>query len=253
MKLKILMTPEERLKHINTILEIDGLAPEIIDDPSVGYGIIALSGLGNDLSPANENIKACLQNRQDILHAAMKKANIELYDPATAPYSLDANPSAQPDEIFAVDSLRIAMARYITFIDVIATTGSGIELEKARGMGKFIVIFHDPNIRTSRMQPNRTIHLSADNFEALEETLTELFKFLNEFEPAIGVEIEDDHTEMPVAIGRNIKTGKFVNLEKEITQRWPELTHQYDGSINVLEMSCQNTDIFFENNKDNNN
>jgi hypothetical protein len=237
----VVMGPEQREKHIETMLRLDGLG-DVRENRLIGYGIIALTGLGNNVSSENEHIKTYLGSRQAILAAAMKQgAGITLYDPASAPYSPDKNLTAQPNEIFMVDSARVGMARHITFADVLPTTGGGIELEKARRLGKFMYIFHDPKIRTSRMQPDRAFHLSVENFAGNKNHLAEIFAFVNEYDPALGF---DDG--VPSMLGVHRRTGSVVNLEKEVKINWPELVYQYNGNVQILIMACQNPQVFFE-------
>lgn len=241
-KIKVLMDPVQRDAFVQSLIHMDGLG-STREDPAVGYGIIALTGLGTNLSPANEQVKTYLGNRQSILRLAMGKAGITLYDPASAPYSPDVNLTASPRTVFMVDTARVAMARHVSFTDVIASTGSGIELEKARRFGKFIYVFHDPEIRTSRMQPDRTLHLVAQNFGRLQNQFIELFQFMQEYDPCIGFD-----GDMPAMLGAHKQTGSVVNLEEAVARRWPDLMYEYDGTKPLLMMACLNPDLFLEHN-----
>ena len=239
-KIQIILDPEGRERHIANMLALDGLG-DVREDREIGYGAIALTGLGSGVSSANEQIKTYLGRRQSILAAAMKSAGVTLYDPASAPYSPDKNLESQPNEIFMVDSARVAIARHVTFVDVLASTGAGIELEKARRLGKFVYVFHDPHIRTSRMQPDRAFHLCVGNFSNSQRDFASLFSYVNEFDPAIGF---DDG--VPCMIGVHRITGLIVNLEKAVRENWPDLAYYYDGNVQILIMACQTPNLFME-------
>ena len=236
----ILYDPDERRAFIDTLMRMDGLKHDG-ERRDTGYGIIALTGLGKDVSDSNERVKAYISSRQGILRACMGAAGIELYDPANAPYSPDTNLKSRPNEVFSVDSLRVSMARHVSFADVIATTGGGIEQEKARRMGKFCYIFHDPNIRTSRMQIDRALHLSAANFGKMRNQFIEMFEFMQEYEPCIGL-----YQGAPAMIGMHQQTGTAANLEIEVAKRWPELIYEYEGTKDILMLSCMNPHLFVE-------
>ena len=238
--IRVVLNPEQRQRHIEHLLALDGLS-EVREDRQIGYGIIALTGLGVNVSPINEEIKTFLGSRQSILAAAMAGSGITLYDPASAPFSPDKDLQSQPNQIFMVDSARVANARHVTLSDVLPTTGGGIELEKARRMGKFLYVFHDCNIRTSRMQPDHAFHLSVENFSGRKNELADLFAFVNEYDPAIGFD-----EGVPSMLGVHRHTGKIVNLEKEVRQHFPQLSYQYDGKVQILIMVCQNSQVFFE-------
>jgi hypothetical protein len=238
--LEILYSPEQRVTFFAQMLEKDGLRGTE-EDPFTGYGILPLTGLGTNISQTNEQVKSYIQERQRILQEAMNRAGIALYDPASAPYSPDAGLSAGPEKVYQTDSLRVAMAKHVTFLDLLPTTGGGIELDKANVMGKFTYIFHDPRIRTSRMQPHRALHLAAEHMAAMRDELAELFAFVQQFEPCIG--LQDG---APAMIGRHSETGEYANLEREVARLWPHLLFSYDGQAPIVQMDVINPGIFAE-------
>lgn len=239
-ELRIALDPEERKKFNLQLLALDGLHG-IEEDHTIGYGAIALTGLGQNISPENERLKSVLTQRQQILRQSMTNAGITLYDPQQAPFSPDRSLSAPPDEIFKFDSAKIARAGHVTFVDIIPSTGCGTELEKARRFGKLTYSFHDPRIRTSRMQPDRTFHLSIDNFIERQSELTEIFNLTNQYHPCLGFS-----GTTPVMLGVHREKGKLVNLEKEVQERWPHLIYRYDGNTPILALSCLDTSQLVE-------
>jgi hypothetical protein len=231
-------TPEDRKTLQAYKLVKDGLQ-EVDEDPHIGYGIVPLTGLGTNISAVNERVKNYIQERQHMLQYAMKKAGITLYDPASAPYSPDLDLSAGPEEVYQTDSLRIAKARHVTFLDMLPTTGGGEELEKARDSGKFVYIIHDPAVRTSRMQPRGTLHLAIDDMVAKQDALIGLFAFVHQFEPCIG--LQDG---APAMIGRHSETGEYANLEREVAHHCPDLIFSYNPNAPIVQMSVLNPEIF---------
>lgn len=60
-------------------------------------------------------------------------SGITAYDPGSAPYSPDTNLTSQPNEVYVVDSGKIAGARFFVGHNILPSTGQGIEAEKAMG------------------------------------------------------------------------------------------------------------------------
>ncbi len=239
-ELRIALDPEARRKFNAQLLALDGF-DGIEEDFTIGYGAIALTGLGEKISPENELVKSVLASRQGILRKAMAEIGITLYDPQQAPFSPDKDLTVPPDQVFKFDSARIALAGHVTFVDIIPSTGCGTELEKARRFGKLTYSFHDPRIRTSRMQPDRTFHLSIDNFDERQPELTEIFRFTNQYHPCLGFS-----GTTPVMLGVHREKGKLVDLEKEVQERWPHLVYRYIKATPILALSCLDTSQLVE-------
>jgi hypothetical protein len=233
--LRVVFNDGQRISFNQVLLETDGLG-NLIEDPCVGYGAVALTGLGNQLSQNNESLKAHLAHHQSVLKSAMADIGVTLYDPASSPFSPDLDLSKQPNEVFMMDSARIAMARHITFLDIIPTTGVGIELEKARRLRKFLYVLHHPEIRTSRMQPDCALHLASSDIENDRGILTEIFAFVHEHTPCVGL-----NNSTPVMMGINRKTGQVVDLEQATKERWPSIIYRYDGTKRILPLLCSDT------------
>lgn len=237
----VALNPQQRLKAMTDWLFLDGIT-DVTEDPNMGYGAIAITALREGISAKNDEVRAHLRFRQSCLIDAACAAGITLYDPDRASSSLDPNYTVNPTEIFAANTRNVARARHVTFIDVVGSTGCGIELEKARRLGKFVYVFHDPNIRTGRMHPDRSFHLSLNDFAGNKNQLTALFAFVNEHDPCLGFD-----GRVPVALGVHRETGMLVNLEQAVQERWPELMYRYDPATRILPMGCLDTSPLFEN------
>ena len=150
------MDPEQRRKHINLLLKLEGLE-HIQEDPAAAYCPISLT-----LTPVE--LKEILKLRQQtLMNHVLGNAGITAYDPNSAPYSPDKNLTSHPSEVYIVDSAKIAGARFFVGHNLLPSTGQGVEAEKAKIYNKMAVMLMDKKIRVSRMQPTRTIYLQYDN------------------------------------------------------------------------------------------
>jgi len=231
-KLIITLNPQERQEYVKKLLKLDGLQ-DIVENPTEAYCPISLTSVPEELKPI-------LQKRQEILqNKILKNAGIVAYDPASAPYSPDKNLISTPAEIYLTDSQKIVGARYFVGHNIMPTTGVGVEIEKAKNYCRVAVLLMDKNIRVSRMIPNRIICLQYENFESQSDRFVEVFNFLQNYEPGIGL---DDG--QPVLLGFKNTTGEVVNLEKTIYENFPDLKYQYDGDKSIVELKSVNTEIF---------
>ena len=171
----------------------------------------------------------------------LPNAGITAYDPSTAPYSPDRNLTTLPQEIYLIDSEKIAGARFFIGHNLTASTGFGVELEKAIKFNRIAVILLDSNIRVSRMQPHRVIYLQYDNFEKHVDDFIKVFTLLLEYEPGMGFD-----GNRPVLIGFNKQTHEIVNLETLIYTSFPELIYEYSGQKSTLGLSVSNPELFYE-------
>lgn len=231
-ELKVILTPQQRLKFIDQLLKIDGLS-HIKEGIDSAYCPISLTQTPDD-------IKRYVINRQKILiDKVLYKTGIKGYDPYTAPFSPDKNLNFLPTHIYTVDSGKIASSRFFVGHNITASTGFGVELEKASKYNRIAVILYDKHIRISRMQPHRVIYLEYDNFEKQIPDFIEVFKYLKTFEPGIGF-----HNNVPVLLG--FKGKKVFDLEQEVYQRFPHLQYKYNGKIPILKLRSENPNIFYE-------
>lgn len=234
-KITVLLNPSQRQKYLDELLQLDGLA-HIKENPVAAYCPISLTLTPDDLKPI-------LQSRQAVLmNTILQPAGIVAYDPSTAPYSPDTNLVSLPNEVYAVDSGKILGARYFVGHNLIASTGQGVECEKAKTFNRVAVILMDKNIRVSRMQPHRTIYLQYDNFEQEASSFIPLFKLLTEYEPGMGF-----HDRLPVLLGFHKKSSEVVDLEELVYRRFPTLQYRYDGTLPILKLRTENPDLFYEN------
>ncbi len=230
--LQVLVSATDRKKYIDELLRVDGLSG-IPENPLAAYCPISLTQTSDDIKPY-------VKLRQDTLIGnVLRSSGITGYDPYTAPFSPDKNLSTLPNEIYQVDSGKIVGARYFVGHNITASTGFGVELEKASRFNRVSVILYDRHIRISRMQPHRTIYLQYDNFEKQASEFVEVFRFLKEYEPGIGLDAG-----VPVLLG--FRGESVVNLEKAVYTRFPKLTYQYDGSAQIIKTTVTNPEIFTE-------
>lgn len=232
-KIKVTLDPEQREKYINRLLELDGLS-HIKEDQKAAYCPISLTNTPDEIKPV-------LKFRQSVLMEKLAASGITAYDPSTAPYSPDLNLTAQPNEVYVVDSGKIVGARFFVGHNILPSTGQGIEAEKAKIYNRIVVILVDKKIRVSRMQPHRAIYLHYDNFEKEAKHLIPVFEMLQRYDPGIGF-----NGSLPVLLGFEKKTGKVVDLEQEIYEEFPFLQYTYEGKAHIVKLKVENSEIFYD-------
>lgn len=234
-KIRISLTPEQRQKHIDQLLALDGMS-HISENPNSAYCPISLTQ-----TPAE--IKDAVLSRQQILmKQILEPVGITAYDPSTAPYSPDTNLTSLPQEVYLVDSGKILGNRFFVGHNLTASTGFGVELEKAVKFIRLPMILMDKQIRISRMQPHRVIYLQYRHFEKQVLDFQKVFIELQKFEIGIGFDGDE-----PVLLGFQ-KSQEPINLEKHIYQSFPNLVYNYQGTRPTVQLSATNPDIFIENN-----
>ncbi len=235
MAIKVTMNPEQRRAYLDTLLANDGLS-HIEEDPMAAYCPISLTQTPDELKPH------LLARQALLMEKVLAAAGITAYDPASAPFSPDVNLTAQPDEVYRVDSSKIVRARFFVGHNVLPSTGFGIEAEKAKTFNRIAVILLDANIRISRMQPHRAIYLQYHDFSAEYEQFIPVFQMLTEYEPGMGF-----NDGRPVLLGFKRDTNEAVDLEQEVYTRFPHLRYAYDGTIPIARLTADNPEIFYEN------
>jgi hypothetical protein len=237
-KLNIILDSQQRQQYIDRLLAMDGLS-HIKEDEASAYCPISLTQTPDEVKPY-------LAARQEILiDEVLAKVGITGYDPYTAPYSPDKNLDSLPQEIYLVDSGKIASSRFFVGHNITASTGFGVELEKAVRFNRIAVILLDKQIRVSRMQPHRVIYLQYDNFRQQAKEIKQVFEFLQGFDPGMGMA-----GDKPVLAGFDKETGKAINLEQAVYDRFPDLKYEYDGSREVLKLKAANPELFYEESED---
>ncbi len=230
----IVLDPQSRQQYIDDMLTKDGLS-HIKEDTTAAYCPISLTQTPNE-------IKEYLAQRQDILmNEVLAKAGITAYNPSTAPTSPDLDTLKLPQEIYLVDSSKITGARFFVGHNLTASTGFGVELEKAIKFNRIAVILLDENIRVSRMQPHRVIYLQYHDFAKQAADFVKVFQLLLEYEPGMGFDGKE-----PILVGFHKKTGEPINLEKTIYDKFPHLKYIYDGMKPSLNLSALNPELFGE-------
>jgi len=229
--IEVIVSNNERKKYIDNLLHIDHLS-HIVEDSRAAYCPISLT-------QTPEEIKPFVKERQNILLTVLKKAGLTGYDPYTAPYSPDTNLTSLPNEVYQVDSAKIVGARYFVGHNLTASTGFGVELEKATKFNRLAVILYDKKIRISRMQPHRIIYLEYESFEKQQSDFISVFQLLQEYEPGIGF-----HNTMPVLLG--FKGKEIVDLEELMYKTFPHLAYRYNGAMPTLTLKAENPELFYE-------
>lgn len=232
-KIKVVLDPEQRREHINRLLELDGLS-HVEEDPQAAYCPISLTQTPDEL-------KGPLNARQQVLMRALRAAGITPYDPASAPFSPEQDLSAQPNEVYVVDSGKIVGARFFVGHNVLPSTGQGVEMEKAKAYNRVAVIMMDRSVRVSRMQPHRTVYLQYGNFEKEADRFIPVFELLQEFEPGMGF-----NGPLPVLLGFAKQGTAIVDLEEKVYREFPSLQYRYDGSVPILKLRAENPGLFYE-------
>ncbi len=232
-ELKITLDRKDRQKYIDELLAYDGLS-HIRENPDAAYCPISLT-------QTPEAIKPFVLRRQKILGDVLNQAGIIAYDPSTAPFSPDTNLTSLPQEIYLVDSGKIVGARFFVGHNLMASTGFGVESEKATKLNRIAVILQDSRIRISRMQPDRTIYLQYSNFEEQASQFVKVFEMLTHYDPGMGLVGSE-----PVLVGFKKETGEAVNLEALVYETFPDLKFHYDGQQPTLRMDVVNPGLFYE-------
>lgn len=230
--IKVIKDPSQRNAYIAQLLSHDNL-PEVAEDANAAYCPVSLTS-----APAN--IKAMLAERQRLLlEEVLAPAGIAGYDPATAPLSPDLNLTAQPAEVYLTDSLKIVSSRFFVGHNLVASTGMGVEIEKAKQFNRMAVILTDRKVRVTRMQPDRIIYLHYDNFAQQLEEFRQVFELLKQYEPGMGLD-----GDVPCLLGFKDSGRTVVNLEKLVYEAFPELKYTYDGTLPIAELEVKNPEIF---------
>ena len=229
-ELQVIFDPQARAEYLDLQLSIDGLS-HIKENPEAAYCFISLTNTPSSL-------KRIVQERQQLLIKILNNAGLTAYDPATAPYSPDTNLTSNPDEVYLVDSSKIAGSRYFVGHNLLPSSGQGIEEEKAKNLIRIPVVLMDRNIRVSRMQPSRSIYLEYFDFQAQRNEFVKVFKFLRQFEPGVGF-----HRGISVLLGFS-KDGAIVNLQDAVYEQFPDLRYTYDGTKPTSQLEIQTPEIF---------
>jgi hypothetical protein len=228
------MDPEQRQKHVDRLLELDGLS-HITEDPHAAYCPISLTSTPAELKPYVSS------RQKTLMQQVLAPAGITAYDPNTAPYSPDTNLVSQPSEVYLVDSGKIVGAQYFVGHNLLPSTGQGIEAEKAKFYVRKSVILIDGNVRVSRMQPNRAIYLQYSHFEQQAGRFAEVFKLLQQYDVGVGL-----HDKIPVMLGFERGTTAIVDLEELVYREFEDLQYKYDGHTPILTLRAQNPELFYE-------
>ncbi len=229
-KITVLINPKQRKRYIEKLLRLDGLS-QVKEDAYAAYCPISLTNTPSE-------VKSIILKRQNILMSRiLKPAGITAYDPSSAPYSPDKNLTSLPQEVYLIDSGKIAGARYFVGHNLLPSTGQGVEAEKAKVFNRIVVVFMDKKIRISRMQPHRAIYLQYTDFEKEANRFIPVFKLLKEYEPGMGF-----RGDIPVLLG--FKGAEVVDLEELVYKTFPNLQYLYNGKTPTVDLRIKNLELF---------
>jgi len=233
-KIKVALDPEQREAYLDKILELDGLS-HIKEDPYAAYCPISLTSTPDELKPY-------IKERQEILMTdVLGMVGITAYNPGSAPFSPDLDLTKQPNEVYALDSAKIAGARYFVGHNLLPSSGYAIESEKAKTLNRISVILMDKSIRVSRMQPHRAIYLQYENFKEQAPEFIPIFQMLTNFNPGMGF-----NDKLPVLLGFSKSGNKIVDLEQEVYNEFPKLQYKFQGETPILKLRAENPELFYE-------
>ena len=232
--IKVLLDPGQRKKYLERMLKLDGLSM-ITEDENAAYCPISLTNTPGEL-------KQILKKRQEILkQQVLLPAEIIGYDPSDAPFSPDRDLTTLPTDVYGIDCLKIALSKFFVGHDLAPSDGKGVEKQIARTLVKISVILLDKNIRVSRMQPTRAIYLQYENFEEQAPQFAEVFKMLKEYDVGAGLK-----NNLPVLIGFEKNSSRFVDLEWLVYETFPELQYKYNGNAPILTFRVENPQVLYE-------
>lgn len=226
----VYVDPKNRNRYLDALLSLEGLS-HIEENPHAAYCPISLTSTPNELKPI-------LKERQQVLmREILDTVGITAYDPASAPFSPDLALTKQPNEIYLVDSGKIAGARFFVGHNILPSTGQGVEAEKAKQLNRIVVMLMDKRVRVSRMQPHRAIYLQYEDFAKQKDDFVSVFTLLKEYQPGFGFE-----NGVPVLLGFD-RQGKPVNLETLIYETFPTLQYYFDGNVPTLAFTTNNPEL----------
>lgn len=234
-KIKVVLDSNQRERYLGFLYRQDGISG-VIEEADKAYCAVALTAL-----PIN--ILSHIKKRHEtIVNVLLPAAKIKTYDPMSAPLSPDKGLTADYKEVYKTDSARILESRFFTGHNLVNSYGIGIELQKAVQFNRIPVIFFDRKIRFSRMLPHRAIYLAYSDFDKQWRDFVPVFEMLKEYNPGIGIE-----NGKSVLVGFD-KRKKIVNLEEAVKQDFPQLSFNYNGSMETVKTVATNPGIFIEHN-----
>jgi len=231
--LKVVLDPEQRERHIDQLLALDGLS-HIKEDPNAAYCPLSLTA-------TPELLRSAIRSRQNTLKTLLESVHITPYDPETAPLSPTMNPATPPKEVYVADSAKIVGARYFVGHLLLPSTGQGIKAEKAKVYNRISVLLMDKGIRVSRLQPLRSIYLEYSNFEQQQSQFPPVFELLKEYDPGMGF-----NDTLPVLVGFHRQTGHVVDLEEKVYKEFPNLQYHYNGKVPIAKLRSDNPEVFYD-------
>lgn len=217
---EVLLNPEQRERHIESLLRLDGLGSikEVRDGI---YCAVPLTGapvdMRNFIHEEHEKIKECIKN-----------AGLKIYDPKDAPQNPWIKITDKPQMVYDTDTLQVVTPRFFEFTNVFPTTGGGIEEQKAINYVKIPVVVVKNGTYTSRMSTGarRIILLEYDNAKKQQKEITDVFLTLRKYEPGIGICSFHGNTLLGFS-----KSGETFCLPGLVEDLFPQLTYNFDKYV----------------------
>jgi len=214
---KVILDPKQRKGHIKNLLRIDGLK-NIKENPNGCYCALPLTGI-----PENQREK--IEKKHEIIKQCIKDAGLQIFDPKDAP----GNPwhglrDIRPEQLYDTDIIQLVTPRFFEFTNVAATTGGGIELQKAITYNNITVVVVKKGVFTSRMSTGarRIILIEYNDLEKEREDIKNVFLRLKQYEPCIGECSVHGNTLL------GFKDDKVVCLKGLIEEKFPGLVYDFD-------------------------
>lgn len=216
---EITLNPELRERHIAHLLKIEGLE-EIKEDINACYCAVPLTVV-------NEKERETITKEHDIIKQCIQSAGIKIFDPKDALGNPWSGIKHRPEEIYDVDTIEVVTPRFFEFTNVAASTGAGIEQQKAIMYNKIAVIIVKSGVFTSRMSTGarRTILIEYKNIDESREDIKSVFQTLKQFNPGAGICSIHGNTLL------GFRNSEVVCLKGLIKEQFPQLTYNFDKYI----------------------
>lgn len=230
---KVWIGPRQREKFLETALRLRGIYPSV-ENENGAYCPVSMTGVP-------EPIKSVLASRRATLFdKILEPAGISNYDPATGPMSPDLNPRATFPEVYGVDARRVAENRFLVGTVIYPSFGFGTEAEMGLSLNRISVMLFDKSIRTARMWPPCAIFLGYDNLEEQSARFSQVFSFLKQYTPGIGIRYGQ-----PILLGFEGER-RAIDLAKTVYGEFPDLAYTHNPSNPLPLAELKNPEIFPE-------
>jgi hypothetical protein len=232
--IEVKIGPHNRDQYLKNLMELEGLEGTH-EDPKAAFCAIFLTSTPTEL-------KGQISYEQQIIMDILGSAGITPYAPSTAPYSPDLGTTVYPNIVYRANLNKVASTRFFVANNVLPSTGLGVEWQTAKTFNRIPIILMNKNIRTSRMQPNRTICLEYKKLKSQAHNIANVFRLLQQYEPGMGFVRDEQGNKIPTLLGFD-SMGKAVNLEQLVYEQFPQLQYKYVGTVSILQLEPDMSEI----------